>query len=141
MNTHIAVKHEQSIALTASLENYLKAIHSLEQAESKSVRLTDISRKLSVTKTSVNRAVGTLKQHGLVNHEHYGTVSLTPKGKRYAENVQRGHIVLRAFLTCVLGVEPDIADREACMLEHYLSISTIDKCEHFMKNFLKRSSA
>ena len=137
MNNHVAVKNEKHIELTPSLENYLEAIYTLEQAEGKSVRLTDISQQLSVTKTSVNRAICSLKQYGLVHHEHYGTVSLTSKGKRYAQSIYRSHVIIRTFLIKLLDVDPDTADREACMMEHFLCASTIDKWELFIDGSCK----
>ena len=123
MKNPIAVNHEEQIELTPSLENYLEAIFTLEQPEGKAVRLTDISQLLSVSKASVNRAIRTLKQNGLVHHEHYGTVGLTTSGKLRAEEIYRRHTVLQYFLTDFLGVDPVLAEKEACLMEH--SIRTV----------------
>ena len=65
--------------ISASLEDYLEEIFILHQ-EGAQVRVTDIAAALKVSKPSVNRAVGTLKDAGLLDHEFYGTIAL--KGKR-----------------------------------------------------------
>lgn len=112
--------------ISSSLEDYLEAIFILVQKHSH-VRLTDIAEFLGVSKPSVNRAVGNLKDAGLVSHETYGVVSLTAKGKQRAAGVLRRHKLIKRFLTQTLGVEEDIAERDACRMEHVMSPKTIEK--------------
>jgi Mn-dependent DtxR family transcriptional regulator len=130
---------EEFVALSPSLEDYLEAIYNLEQMEGTAVRLTDVAQHLSVSKASVNRAIGSLKQSGLVLHEHYGTLSLTPNGKMQAKDIYRRHIVLRSFLIDILGVDPALAEKEACLMEHSLSMSTIDKWVIFLEKMSGKS--
>jgi Mn-dependent DtxR family transcriptional regulator len=105
--------------------------------EGNAVRLTDVAAHLSVSKASVNRAIGTLKHSGLVLHEHYGTLSLTPNGKVQAKDIYRRHTVLRTFLVSILGVDEKLAEEEACAMEHALSTATIDKWVLFLDKNLK----
>lgn len=112
--------------ISSSLEDYLEAIFILIQKHPH-VRLTDIAEFIGVSKPSVNRAVGNLKEAGLVSHETYGVVSLTAKGKQRAAVVLRRHKLIKRFLTQTLGVEEDIAERDACRMEHVMSPKTIEK--------------
>jgi Mn-dependent DtxR family transcriptional regulator len=130
---------EGYVELSPSLEDYLEAIYNLQQMDGNAVRLTDVAQHLSVSKASVNRAIGSLKNSGLVLHEHYGTLSLTPNGKLQAKDIYRRHTVLRAFLIDNLGVDPVRAEKEACMMEHSLSMSTIDKWVLFLEDIPKLS--
>lgn len=114
---------EKSLPVTSSLQDYLEVILSLSE-EDENVRVTDIASSLNIAKASVSQALSTLKKEGLITQSRYGPVQLTEKGKEYAHQVRRRHEVIRFFLMEVLGVSPEIAERDACLLEHELSPQT-----------------
>ncbi|WP_301830497.1 metal-dependent transcriptional regulator [uncultured Parolsenella sp.] len=113
-------------ALTNAGEDYLEAIYCLilEHPGDDSVRSVDVSERLDVTKASVNKALSSLKDGGFVDQTHYGRVKLTEAGRGYAAEVWRRHRMLRTFLTVELGVDEEVADEEACLMEHALSADT-----------------
>ncbi len=117
--------------VTASLEDYLEAIFFLN-GENGDVRVTDLAVELNISKPSVNRAINTLKSQGYVEHEHYGSLRLTPEGLRIARNVAGRHVMLKRFLMEILHVEEDVAEGEACSIEHHLSADTIEKLKIFL---------
>ncbi|MFV0439935.1 MAG: metal-dependent transcriptional regulator [Lachnospirales bacterium] len=119
--------------VSASLEDYLEVILDLS-TESPKVRVTDLANKLNVSKPSVNKAVSILKEQGFIEHEKYGTLQLTDSGKKIAEDVRERHDILKYFLVEVLKVEEDVAEDEACKMEHGLSQETIRKLKNFLKN-------
>ena len=121
-------------SLSASLEDYLKEIYVLTQ-EGRPVRVTDLAKCLGLTKPSVNRAVGTLKDQGLLTHEHYGRISLTEEGRKTAKRIYDNYKVMYRFLTDVLGVDMETADREAHLMEHALSKETRKKLKKHIKSF------
>jgi len=121
--------------LTPSLENYLESIYFL-QLKNGEVRITDIAYDLKVSKPSVNRAINTLKDANLVKHEHYGVLTLTEEGKRIAKDVAGRHELLKRFLTEVLKIDEETAEKEACAMEHVVSSDTLEKLENFLKEFL-----
>jgi len=121
--------------LSASIEDYLEAILVLSEAHG-AVRVTDIAKKLDVAKPSVTAAVNTLKEMGLVTQERYGKVYLTPSGREHAVRIKRRHNALRAFLTEVLGVSEDVADKDACLMEHAISPETMEKLMLFLEKTL-----
>ena len=117
---------------TASMEDYLEAIAKLSEEET-SVRVTQISKKLGVRKPSVTAALQRLSEDGLVKHRRYGLVELTPKGRRIAEEVMRRHEVLFRFLSEVLDIDPEIAQEDACRMEHSLSPASLEKLAKFVE--------
>ena len=124
--------------VSASLEDYLEAIYFLN-GKNEGVRVTDIAAELNISKPSVNRAINTLKNQGYVEHEHYGSLMLTEEGLKIAENIATRHRMLKKFLNRVLGVEENIAEEEACLIEHVLSASTIEKISAYMDKVLNQS--
>jgi Mn-dependent DtxR family transcriptional regulator len=122
--------------LTQSREDYLETIYELIE-ENTVARVKDIAAKLNVRKPSVNSAINDLKKYGLVKQEPYGYITLTESGTVEAKKVFRRHEMLREFLL-LLGVPPEIAERDACAMEHLLSKETYDAVEKF--SFERRAS-
>ena len=121
---------QEGHSLTRAGEDYLESIYrlSLESAEGdKSVRSVDVAEQLEVSKASVNKALSQLKEMGMVVQSRYGRVVLTEEGETYAKMVWRSHRALRTFREHDLGVKPEIADEEACLMEHVLSGDTMQR--------------
>ncbi|MDR1422782.1 MAG: metal-dependent transcriptional regulator [Coriobacteriales bacterium] len=118
--------------LTAANEDYLEAIYELSDAGGP-VRSVDLATKLEVSKASVNNAVNNLKKAELVEQPHYGDITLTAKGRAYAAAVLDRHHALYHFLLDVLGVEPQIAAEEACLMEHAISDDTQQRLVEWLK--------
>lgn len=120
--------------LTMASEDYLESIYRImkEQPEdNRSVRSVDVAEQLGVSKASVSKALSSLRQAGMVEQTRYGRVWLTEEGEAYARRVWRSHRVLRAFLSNELGVDSEVADEEACLIEHYLSEDTMNRwCDY-----------
>ena len=91
------------------------------------VRSVDVAEQLGVSKASVNKAVSTLRDAGYVEQNRYGRIQLTDTGLVYAKRVWRCHRMLRLFWERDLGVDPKVADEEACLMEHALSDDTQDR--------------
>ncbi len=117
--------------MSPSLENYLETVLVLEQSDP-TVRLTDIANKLGVSKASVNRAQGILKKAGLIEQERYGTITLTEKGRKAANDVYKRHRTLKQFLICVLHIDEETAENDACLMEHVISKQTMDKLVQYL---------
>lgn len=109
-----------------SHEDYLEAIVMLAEG-GVPVRVVDIAHKLDVSKASVSKALSNLKAGGYVEQPHYGTITLTPKGEEYGKKVLARHEALTLFLSKALGIEPDIAEAEACQMEHAISDRSFEK--------------
>lgn len=127
----------QGHGLSMASEDYLESIYRLSQdvkdGATLGVRSVDVAEQLGVSKASVSKALNTLKDAGMVEQMRYGRVSLTPEGTEYAQRVWAAHRVLRAFLMGELGVEAEVADEEACLIEHYVSEDTMARWCDYLK--------
>lgn len=112
--------------MSMSHEDYLEAIVMLSQS-GQSVRAVDVADKMGVSKASVNKAVSVLKQKGYVDQPYYGDISLTINGREYGEKVYERHLALTLFLNKALGIDADIAEKEACQMEHAISDESFKK--------------
>ena len=112
--------------VTESHEDYLEAIVMLGGTDKVSVRPVDIAKKLGVSKASITNAVAVLKEAGMLDQPYYGDITLTKKGYQYGSKVFKRHKVLAQFLV-EIGVDEDVADAEACMIEHDISEDTFKK--------------
>ena len=119
--------------MSMSHEDYLEAIVMLGGTTDVSVRSVDIANKLGVSKASVNKAVTSLKEKGLVDQPYYGDVTLTEDGYAYGSQVFGRHRMLREFLTKAVGIEPEVAEKEACQMEHAISDESVEKWRSFIK--------
>lgn len=117
-------------------EDYLEAILSLED-EKGETRSIDVANALNVSRPSVNKAIGVLKDLGMVEQEPYGAIKLTTLGRNRAEEVENRHNILNNFLVRVLGVTPETADADACKIEHVISAETMDKLIKYMSEVIK----
>jgi DtxR family Mn-dependent transcriptional regulator len=106
---------------SAAVEDYAKAIYSLEQREGAAVSTTALAERLDVTPASASGMVRRLGELGLVTHVPYRGVQLTAEGVRVALEVLRHHRLLELYLATSLGVPWDRVHDEAEVLEHVLS--------------------
>ncbi|WP_040198135.1 metal-dependent transcriptional regulator [Candidatus Soleaferrea massiliensis] len=121
--------------ITASSQDYLEAILALS-ADGGPIRSVDIAKMMGVSRASVNKAMGVLKEAGLIVKEKYAAVMLTQRGEEAARSVQRRHTVLKRFLHEVLGVAESVASRDACRMEHVISAETLEKLDAFLAEAL-----
>lgn len=120
--------------LTSNMEDYLEAILTLQE-EQKVARVRDIARRLKVKMPSVTGAVRNLAEKGLVNYERYGFVTLTEKGRKIGEEIINRHQIIYDFLTRILSVDVEIAELDACRIEHAVSPQTMNKLKAFLADY------
>lgn len=119
-------------ALTPSLEDYLEAIWTISLRE-KVVRVKDIAKCLAVTTPSVVSALNILLEKNLIKHESYGYIELTDQGALKAKEVDEHHKLLFTLLNDIMGVDAEIASKDACKIEHHLSKETIKRIKQFIQ--------
>ena len=100
--------------------------------------MTDVATELSISKPSVNKAIKQLKQRGYVLHEHYGSITLTEEGLKAAKTVMSKHIILKKFLYELIGVDEEVAEEEACKIEHVISVDTLEKISAYIERNTNR---
>jgi DtxR family Mn-dependent transcriptional regulator len=111
---------KRQLALTAAVEDYVKAVYMLELREG-TVSTTALAARLEVTPAAVSGMLPKLTALGLIEHEPYRAVRLTDRGRLVALEVVRHHRLLELFLVESLGMGWDEVHAEAEVLEHVLS--------------------
>jgi len=106
---------------TPAVEDYAKAIFSLESREEAPVSTNALAERLGITPGSVSAMLKRLDELGLISHTRYRGVRLTEDGRRLALEVIRHHRLLESFLADSLGMPWDQVHAEAEILEHVLS--------------------
>ena len=115
-----------SKTLSASLEDYLEAIFNLSEAKDE-VHVKAIAEELGVKMPSVTGALRKLNERKLVAYHPYETVQLTEEGRRIAEKIDRRHSVFTIFFADVLGLAPDVAEENACRMEHAVDDEALER--------------
>lgn len=117
--------------LHESGEDYLETILLLQQRKG-SVRSVDIANELNYSKPSISRAMGILKDAGYITMESSGKIELTDSGRIKADQVYERHLLITRFLM-LLGVSKDVAETDACRIEHIISDETFDKLKGYIE--------
>ncbi|MBS1262731.1 MAG: Transcriptional regulator MntR [Calditrichaeota bacterium] len=112
--------------LTESLEDYLEIMYRLLQTQ-KVVRVRDIAREKDVKTSSVVSALRRLDKEGLVDYKAREYVDLTEEGRDLAFRVYQRHTFLKRFLIDFLQVDPATAEKDACSMEHAISLTTLER--------------
>lgn len=115
--------------LTQSVENFLKAVYSLQQ-EVKRVSTTMLSERLGISAPSVTDMAQRLVAAGLVDYQRYRGVVLTPAGEAIALKVLRRHRLIEMYLVTELGYALHEVHKEAEELEHAVSERFIEAIAH-----------
>lgn len=113
-------------ALTAPVEDYLKAIYAIGKGTG-AAATNEIAQRLDLAPASVSGMVRRLADQGLLAYERYHGVKLTESGRRAALRTLRRHRVIEAYLAEALGYPWDRVHAEAERLEHAASDELVDR--------------
>ena len=102
-----------------SAENYLEAILVLGK-NGNPVRAINIAHELEFTKPSVSVAMKNLRASGYIVVDGDGHITLTDSGREIAQSIYDRHTLISDWLI-FLGVDREIAIRDACKMEHGMS--------------------
>jgi len=111
---------------------YLKTLYRLSQDHPVG-RVRDLASQLDVTPGSVSTSLNKLHELGLVDRERYGGAQLTAAGAAIAHCVVRRFETLKALLIELFGVDPERAEADACLMEHAVSPSTVNRMEALLE--------
>ncbi|WP_026519005.1 metal-dependent transcriptional regulator [Butyrivibrio sp. FCS006] len=113
-------------------EDYIETIYLLKKKKGV-VRSIDVANELGFSRPSVSRGVSILKENGLVIMEDDGELKLTEEGLKTAKKVYEKHTNLTKFLMLTAGVNKEIAETDACRIEHIISPETFKGIKKFVK--------
>lgn len=111
-------------------EMYLETIYVLGQKQ-QNVRSIDVAEEMGFSKPSVSRGVSILKQQGYLTVDGNGFLELTDSGMDLAKKIYERHTILTEALVG-LGVDPEIAQQDACKMEHIISDETLNAFKRHM---------
>jgi DtxR family Mn-dependent transcriptional regulator len=106
---------------SAAIEDYCKAVYTLESRTGEPVSTNALAERLELTSGSVSGMLKKLGELGLISHVPYRGVRLTAEGRRLALEVIRHHRLLELYLAEALQMSWDRVHAEAEVLEHVLS--------------------
>lgn len=108
-------------AVSDAVQDYAKAIYSLQERSDEAVSTSALAERLAVSPASASAMVKRLESLGLVTRQPYHGVELTSGGRRVALEVIRHHRLLELYLAEALGMPWDRVHEEAEVLEHAIS--------------------
>jgi len=123
------------MTIRESGEMYLETIYILSQ-KAQAVRSIDVGAYMGFSKPSVSRAIGLLKNEGLVNMDGQGYLTLTEAGENRAKVIYERHTLLCQLLVNI-GVDEKTAEEDACRIEHYISEKTFDAIKEHVRKYGK----
>ena len=103
-------------------EDYLEAMLFMKEKHGY-IRSVDIADYLGVTKPSVTYSTKRLRENGYITMDKEGLITLTETGMAVAMRMGQRHKTLTAYLVS-LGVDPEVAEADACKIEHDVSEET-----------------
>jgi len=114
-------------------EMYLETILVLSKRKN-FVRAVDVAEEMGLTKASVSRAMGKLRDAACIVVDPTGHIAFTEKGREIAERIYERHRILMQVLIR-LGVDEETAAEDACKIEHDLSERSFDAIKKHIEQY------
>lgn len=124
------MKHEK--ALSSSVDEYLEEMYRCELRGDK-ITTKRLAQALKISMPSVSGMLRKLKHKGMVAHQPWYSIRLTPKGRGLGLKIYRKHEAIKEFFM-LLGLKEKAAAEQACRLEHELSDRALKRIEFFLKH-------
>ncbi|MEI7473548.1 MAG: metal-dependent transcriptional regulator [bacterium] len=118
--------------LTASLENYIKAIYNIMKTKP-AARVKDVAASLGIGASSVSEALKNLAEKGMVNYEPYGFITLTDEGNKIAQELAQRHNIIKNFFENVLVLPSELAEESSKEIEHRMAEEVLEKFIMFLE--------
>ena len=119
-------KMPSRIIQNESKEDYLEAIYLLARSHKRPIRSYELAEYMNLSKPSVSRAVGILREQGFVLMDGDYYVTLTAEGTAEAERVYAKHCYFKKLLMTA-EIDEETAEQEACRIEHIISDASFEK--------------
>jgi len=121
-------------------EEYLEALYVLWKRD-ETIRVKVLAEMLNVKPPSIVEYLNKLARKGLVKYVKHGAITLTDEGARLAEAIYKRHEALKEFLMTLLKLPEDIAEDDACSMEHELHDLTVNRIVKLMDFFKENPQA
>lgn len=119
--------------MSKKIEDYLEAIYVIIKRKGYA-RTTDVADCLEIKPSSVTEMFQKLDSKGFIEYRKYEGAVLTKSGYKIGEAIKGRHDALFNLLK-FLQIPDDIADKDACSMEHGLDPVTVIQVKKFV-NFV-----
>jgi Mn-dependent DtxR family transcriptional regulator len=117
---------------TGRMEDYLEVIYELVRHKGYATSI-DMAQCLNISQPSVTKMMRRLDASGLIDYQKYRGVRLTERGIDIAKAIHERHGILSEFLS-IIGVDEDIANRDAEEIEHHVHPETLTKLQQLLQH-------
>jgi DtxR family Mn-dependent transcriptional regulator len=121
-------EHNQT---THSVAHHLMAIYDLLN-EHGYARVTDVAKKLNITRGSASLTLKAIKEKGLVLEDENRFLLLSDRARQIVTRIKERNKIFYTFFTDVLGVEEEQAEIDACKIEHLISDEITEAVRDYM---------
>lgn len=122
------MKKKKKIAQSGEI--YLVAVYHIS-LKKKVVKSIDVARHLSVSRSSVAKALNALKVFGYIDHVYYGSIHLTEKGFQKAQEIDNDNRILTTFFSKTINLDQKEGENLASAISHYIGSAVIEKMKSF----------
>lgn len=112
-----------------SKEDYLEAIL-IRINKYGACRVTDIAEQMGYSKASTSVALKKLEEEGCIIKDDW-RVLLTDQGYAIASRIYERHNFFLEWFQSI-GISKDIAEADACMIEHVISDESFEKIKEYL---------
>jgi len=112
-------------------EEYIETIYVLQNRDGYA-QTGKISSEMSVRPSSVTEMLQKLQEEGYIKYEPYKGATLTDFGKKIARELMKKHKIIANFLE-IIGIERELADTDACQIEHHMTVKTMERLGKFVE--------
>ena len=123
--------------MSESIEDFLEKVYIFTRDKNRPVKTTELAKLLNIKPPAITNMAKKLHKLGYVEYEPYIGIRLTEKGIEKAKVVIDKHNTIETFLIECLGLEKNIAYKEACKLEHAMSDKVFKRFKRFVENYIK----
>jgi DtxR family Mn-dependent transcriptional regulator len=95
-------------------------------------RVSDVARRLNITRGSVSISLQPLKKAGLVLQDENRHLRLSESGQILVDAIKAKRRLAQRLFAEVLGVTPEQAEIDACKMEHLVSTDTARRLGSFL---------
>ena len=114
-----------------TIEEYIEIIYVLQKKDGRA-HTVRIASEMEVKPPSVTEILHKLQGEGYIIYKtHHGAV-LTHSGEKIAKKLMKKHKVIADFLE-IIGINRELAEIDACQIEHHVSKETMNRLEKFVK--------
>jgi DtxR family Mn-dependent transcriptional regulator len=112
-------------------EEYVEIIFVLQNRNG-SAKTGEISSEMVIRPSSVTEMLQKLQEEGFILYEPYKGAQLTDAGKKLAQELMKKHKIIADFLE-IIGVQRDLAEADACQIEHHVTRKTLQRLGKFVE--------